>query len=161
MAIHSSILAWIIPWTEEPGGLQSMGSQRVWHNWSNLACMHNHPSVQNGEKPQLELRSTNLKGKCSSSGDCDLWGNQSYFWTWFYLDGCSLGTGREGFLIVYTWVTSVATLDVNKSESVVSYLHTFSKTLLPSIAHAKWPCLVVTPGQMITFNPYHWLASHQ
>ena len=30
-AIHSSILAWRIPWTEEPGGLQSMGSQRVGH----------------------------------------------------------------------------------------------------------------------------------
>ena len=29
IAIHSSILAWIIPWTEEPGGLQSLGSQRV------------------------------------------------------------------------------------------------------------------------------------
>ena len=29
MATHSSILAWTIPWTEEPGGLQSMGSQRV------------------------------------------------------------------------------------------------------------------------------------
>ena len=29
MAIHSTILAWGIPWTEEPGGLQSMGSQRV------------------------------------------------------------------------------------------------------------------------------------
>ena len=27
MTIHSSILAWVIPWTEEPGGLQSMGSQ--------------------------------------------------------------------------------------------------------------------------------------
>ena len=32
MAPHSSILAWEIPWTEEPGGLQSMGSQRVGHN---------------------------------------------------------------------------------------------------------------------------------
>ena len=32
MATHSSILAWEIPWTEEPGGLQSMGSQRVGHN---------------------------------------------------------------------------------------------------------------------------------
>ena len=29
MAIHSSILAWRLPWTEEPGGLQSMGLQRV------------------------------------------------------------------------------------------------------------------------------------
>ena len=32
MATHSSTLAWEIPWTEEPGGLQSMGSQRVGHN---------------------------------------------------------------------------------------------------------------------------------
>ena len=32
MATHSSILAWEIPWTEEPGGLQSMGLQRVGHN---------------------------------------------------------------------------------------------------------------------------------
>ena len=32
MATHSSILAWKIPWTEEPGGLQSMGSQGVGHN---------------------------------------------------------------------------------------------------------------------------------
>ena len=32
MATHSSILAWEIPWTEEPGGLQSMGLQRVRHN---------------------------------------------------------------------------------------------------------------------------------
>ena len=32
MATHSSILAWIIPWTEKPGGLQSIGSQRVGHN---------------------------------------------------------------------------------------------------------------------------------
>ena len=30
MATHSSILAWRIPWTEEPGGLQSMGSQKSW-----------------------------------------------------------------------------------------------------------------------------------
>ena len=32
MGTHSSILAWEIPWAEEPGGLQSMGSQRVGHN---------------------------------------------------------------------------------------------------------------------------------
>ena len=32
MATHSSILTWRIPWTEEPGGLQSMGSQRVGHD---------------------------------------------------------------------------------------------------------------------------------
>ena len=34
MATHSSILAWRTPWTEEPGGLQSTGSQRIGHNWT-------------------------------------------------------------------------------------------------------------------------------
>ena len=33
MATHSSIIAWKIPWTEKPGELQSMGLQRVRHNW--------------------------------------------------------------------------------------------------------------------------------
>ena len=33
MATHSSLLAWKIAWTEEPGGLQSTGSQRVRHDW--------------------------------------------------------------------------------------------------------------------------------
>ena len=40
MATHSSILTWRIPGIEEPSGLQSMGSQRVGHSWSNLAHRH-------------------------------------------------------------------------------------------------------------------------
>ena len=40
MATHSSILAWRIPWTEEPGGLQSIGSQGVGHHWSDWAYMN-------------------------------------------------------------------------------------------------------------------------
>ena len=39
MAIHSSILAWEIPRTEEPGRLQFTGSQRVGHDWNDLAGM--------------------------------------------------------------------------------------------------------------------------
>ena len=42
MAPHSSTLAWKIPWTEEPGRLQSMGSLRVWHYWAtslSLSCL--------------------------------------------------------------------------------------------------------------------------
>ena len=35
---HSSILAWKVPWTEEPGGLQSMGSQNITHHWRDWAC---------------------------------------------------------------------------------------------------------------------------
>ena len=39
MATHSSILAWEMLWTEEPGRLQSMGSQRVRHDWV-IECTH-------------------------------------------------------------------------------------------------------------------------
>ena len=38
MATHSSVLAWRIPGTGEPGGLPSMGSHRVEHDWSDLAA---------------------------------------------------------------------------------------------------------------------------
>jgi len=38
-ATHSSIHAWKIPWTQEPGGLQSMGSQRVGHDWATSVCV--------------------------------------------------------------------------------------------------------------------------
>ena len=41
MATHSSILAWIIPWTEEPGGLQSMRLQRVGHDYGKIIVFSN------------------------------------------------------------------------------------------------------------------------
>ena len=41
-APHSSTLAWKIPWTEEPGGLQSMGSLRVGHDWATSLSLHFH-----------------------------------------------------------------------------------------------------------------------
>ena len=49
MATYSSILTWKIPWTEKPGGLQSMGSQRVGHNWTHVhahTCTHTQTNTQ-------------------------------------------------------------------------------------------------------------------
>ena len=46
MATHSSVLAWRIPGTGEPGGLLAMGSHRVGHDWSDLAAAASTPSVQ-------------------------------------------------------------------------------------------------------------------
>ena len=53
-ATHSSILAWRIPWTEEPGGLQSIGSQRVRHEWATFTftCLHIVSSSQNFLRPR-------------------------------------------------------------------------------------------------------------
>ena len=48
MATHSSILAWTIPWTEEPGGLQCIGLQRVRHDWA-----HTHTRLHAPLCPQV------------------------------------------------------------------------------------------------------------
>ena len=47
IATHSSTLAWKIPWTEERGGLQSIGSLRVGHDWSNLTAATAAPAFRN------------------------------------------------------------------------------------------------------------------
>ena len=47
MAIHFSTLAWKIPWTEEPGGQQSKGSQRVRHDWATSLYIYTHTYIHN------------------------------------------------------------------------------------------------------------------
>ena len=46
MATHSSILAWKIPWMEEPGSIQAMGSQRVGQDWAINSFISLHPRIQ-------------------------------------------------------------------------------------------------------------------
>ena len=53
MTSHSSVLAWRIPRTEEPGGLQSMGWKRVRHDWSDLAYMPTGTLRRNSHAPGL------------------------------------------------------------------------------------------------------------
>ena len=52
MAIHSSTLAWKIPWTEEPDRLQSMGSQRVGHDWV-TSLSYNYKPYENHKEGEL------------------------------------------------------------------------------------------------------------
>ena len=67
MAIHSSTIAWKIPWTEEPGRLHSMGSQRVGHNWAtelnwtdvNVLCIYPKLCLQVGSASWLRTYLTN------------------------------------------------------------------------------------------------------
>ena len=63
MATHSSTLAWRVPWTEEPGRLQSMGSHRVGHDWSDLALRNWHTVevLQDLFYEQTVCELTNLK----------------------------------------------------------------------------------------------------
>ena len=63
MATHSSILAWRIPQTEEPGGPQSVGSQSARHNRSDWVCMHTHTGQLTTEDDSLQIPGTNLDNK--------------------------------------------------------------------------------------------------
>ena len=58
MAINSSILAWEIPWTEKPGGLQSMGSQRVRHDGA-----HTHTPSSPSRAPSTNTHLSDLTSK--------------------------------------------------------------------------------------------------
>ena len=61
MATHSSILVWRIPWTEEPGGLQSMGSKRVKHDWA-INTLHFSRNCEKKIEPRLtQVRQTQDK----------------------------------------------------------------------------------------------------
>ena len=61
MTTHSSILDWRISWTEEPSGLQSIGSHRVRHNYSNLACKYTFTEKRSYRKQYLIVKYFTLK----------------------------------------------------------------------------------------------------
>ena len=97
MATHSSMLAWRISWTEEPGGLQSMRTQRVGHDWSNLVHMHG----------------------------WDSWMASLTRWTWVWVNsGSWWWTGRPGVLrfmasqrVGHDWATELNWTEADEEET--------------------------------------------
>ena len=77
MATHSSILAWKIPWTEQPGGLQSMKSQRVRHDWATQppSAMWRYLQVRRNFPDSLPV------GPRWPTGQCSSWSPQLLFQT--------------------------------------------------------------------------------
>ena len=98
LATHSSILAWRIPWTEEPGGLQLMGSQRARHDW-----VTNH-STALGEKGKPDLwglvyKGTNRARREEDNGGRGGWLASLTQWTWVWANyGRGWRTGKPGVL---------------------------------------------------------------
>ena len=70
---HSSTLAWKIPWTEEPGGLQSMGSLRVRHNWATSLSLFTFMHWSRKWQPTPVFLPGESQGRGSLVG-CRLWG---------------------------------------------------------------------------------------
>ena len=75
MATHSSILAWKIPWTEEPARLQSMGSQRVRHNWMTSLSLFTFMHWRRKWQPTPVFLPRESQGR-GSPVRCRLWGRR-------------------------------------------------------------------------------------
>ena len=73
MATHSSILAWKIPWTEEPGRLQSMGSRRVGHDWATSLSLFTFTHWRRKWQPTPVFLPEESQGR-GSLVRCHLWG---------------------------------------------------------------------------------------
>ena len=73
MATHSSVLAWRIPGTGEPGGLQSMGSRRVRHNWATSLSLFTFMHWRRKWQPTPVFLPGESQGRGSMMG-CRLWG---------------------------------------------------------------------------------------
>ena len=73
MAPHSSTLAWKIPWTEEPGRLQSMGSLRVRHDWATSLSLFTFMHWRRKWQPTAVFLPGESQGRGSLVG-CRLWG---------------------------------------------------------------------------------------
>ena len=100
MAAPSSILAWRIPWTEKPGRLQSIGLQRVGHDWINLA--HTLKLI-----PIYILFSSEL----SQVGTWNKWINLPFIWR----NGVCVH--KEGYHGGHSWHISRASIQVSKAQS--------------------------------------------
>ena len=90
MATHSSIFAWRIPWIEEPGRLQSMGSKRVGHNWSDLPCNRRqwHPT------PVLLPGKSHGRRSLVGCSPWGRWGSDTTEWLHFHFSLSCIGEGH-------------------------------------------------------------------
>ena len=79
MAPHSSTLAWKIPWTEEPGRLQSMGLRRVGHDWATSLSLFTFMRWRRQWQPPPVFLPGGSQGQ-GSLLSCRLWGPQSRTW---------------------------------------------------------------------------------
>ena len=95
MATHSSVLAWRIPGTGEPGGLPSMGSHRVGHDWSDLAAVA-------GQKKRVQRR--NMGGQNLPSISIP------FYWGW--------GLGKQNPIQVFFCLFFFPESDMNFTTSI-------------------------------------------
>ena len=92
MATHFSILAWRTPWTEESGGLQSIGLKRVGHNWSNLAAAAAYKQKNHHPYQHQIIHQLCIIPKLNSHYKCQIWDmieNKQWHFPFFLNESCN------------------------------------------------------------------------
>ena len=118
MAPHSSTLAWRIPWMEEPGGLQSMGSLRVKHNWVTTFTFHFHALEK-----EMATHSSVLAWRIPGTGEpggLPSMGLHRLRHDWSNLAAAAADYSMPGFLSFIS------------SQSLLSHVHLVSDAIKPS-----------------------------
>jgi len=129
MATHSSILVWRIPWTEEPGGLQAMGLQRVRHDW----VTNTRISVRTRKSSQDSLLLLWCNCPATHSSLCVYWESRYNFSSVSQTIRCMCNISRVDLHLL----SPVQFSSVTQS----------CPTLRPhELQHAKPPCPSPTPG---------------
>ena len=117
MATHSSVLAWRIPGTGKPGGLPSMGSHRVGHDWSNLAAA----------AACVSLHSVSCSSKWSSTG-MRLWECQftSFGSEYGWQVGLAIGiwSRRRGDAVFWDWALNLWVMVLLQQQTVLELSET-------------------------------------
>ena len=142
MATHSSIPAWRIPWTEEPGGLQSMGSQRVGQDWATNISL------------PLTLRVS--AESCGKPGPFDLLtlcqGRLAYSPDLFYRPSSLIFKGHSNTVLGWAPGVSARTLNPKTRESSPSVQHPLLWRLMFRLCPPRLrPCILSISFQ--AFSP--------
>ena len=146
METHSSVLAWRIPGTEEPGGLPSMGSHRVGHDWSDLAAAaemflitHSNYLIDTDLFSSICLLKRTLV-VCIFQGIC------SFHWR-FLNNGCKIIKTFPYYSLDFYVIFSDNPFFYSFFSSVQFSHSVMSNSLWPhELQHARPPCPSPTPG---------------
>ena len=163
MATHSSTLAWKIPWAEEPGRLQSMGSQRVRHDWATSLLLFTFMHRRRKRQPSPVFLPGESQVQRSLVG-CHLWGRTELDTTeatWQQQQQQNVSSGREFRLLVHClFVVSWVSL-WGENSGVISpgtdetFLPSWGPLLSAGVCLARcWASRLGTRGSVFTTKPH-------
>ena len=159
MATHSRILDWKFPWTEEPSGLQSMGSQRAGHDWvhnTHTQCIHHVQEWASMTYLILAAPSLFLGVSCSAPVEKCPSLRGLHQKSWRPHEVSSLWVANKYVVIVVQWLCHATPWDPmdcsTPDSSVLHNLPEFAQIHVHQKGHAIWPSHPLSPLSPFAFS---------